>query len=65
MGSEPERANRYRAIAEEVRATATLVTSADARESLSNVAVAYENMAATLEAEEETAERPRRERRRG
>jgi hypothetical protein len=64
MGSEPERANRYRAIAEEVRATATLITSADARRSLSDVAAAYERMAATLEGEE-TAERPRHERRRG
>jgi hypothetical protein len=64
MSSEPERANRYRAIADEVRATATLITSADARQSLSDVAAAYERMAATLEAEETTGRQPR-ERRRG
>lgn len=52
MGPESRNADRYRTIAEEMRATAQLVTSADARRSLFEVADAYERMAATLDTEE-------------
>jgi hypothetical protein len=51
MDRESGRAERYRGIAQEVRATARLVTSEDARKSLFDVAAAYERMAETLDAE--------------
>lgn len=57
MTSEKRRADRFRAIADEIRMSAMTVTFAEARVSLLNLARAYEQRASKLDADE-TARSP-------
>jgi hypothetical protein len=59
MALDSTRADRYRAMADELRVTASMVTLWDTRCSLLAVAAAYDRMAAIVEADEPIKQPPR------